>query len=164
MGYPAVLSQFVHSPTSLSLSLSLSPTATPIGPNVITIDTVNSTAVKVQWYFPGDSMRVVSYSIQIQTVGSEEWVEAVTKTAQAVTEATIGGLVPFTRYDVRVVANYADGDSVPSDVYRKSETEGESVLTAEDKPGSPPGGVNVVVVSHTSLLVSWEVRYVLLFV
>lgn len=117
---------------------------------------MNSTAVVVQWYFSGDSSRVVSYTIQIQPVANPNGWTEFSQPGQATTEKTIAGLTPYTRYNVQVVANY-ETDRATSEVFRPSEDAEESIRTPEDKPGSAPVEVKADSLSSLSVFVQWEV-------
>ncbi len=99
---------------------------------------------------------MVSYTVQIQVAGSADGWTNQTQDAKAITESTVGGLTPYTRYDVQVVANY-ETTGATSEVYRASGDVEESVRTAEDEPGTAPEEVKAVVSSASSVFVQWEV-------
>ena len=73
---------------------------------------------------------------------------------QAITQAAVHGLSPFTKYSVRVLAVYADGSVGVSDSSME-------VSTLEAPPTMPPSGLTAAVTEdNTGLNLFWEVRTV----
>ncbi|GFS76334.1 down syndrome cell adhesion molecule-like protein 1, partial [Nephila pilipes] len=63
---------------------------------------------------------------------------------------SINGLIPNTRYSVRISAVNALGESESSNPVE--------VATEEEAPGGPPLAVKVLPLSSTAIKVLWEVR------
>ena len=80
----------------------------------------------------------------------ESWT-SLERSPNAVTSIDVNeGLVPFTRYDVRVSATYINGESTSSDIVE--------VTTLEALPGGPPEEVVTKADSDTNLQILWRVR------
>lgn len=111
--------------------------------------TATSTTVTLGWhYFVVTTNPPSMYAIELQS-GSGGWRIALNQSAMAITNATIRNLSPYTRYGVRVVAVFGEGERVGSEV--------KTVVTDEDRPAGPPNIVESSVINTTTLLVRWEV-------
>ena len=108
-----------------------------------------STAINVGWqYFVVTTNPPLLYAVELQSRSGGWWI-ALNQSAMAITNATITNLSPYTRYGVRVVAVFGEGERVRSEV--------RTVVTDEDKPAGPPTIVESSAINTTTLLVRWEV-------
>ena len=89
-----------------------------------------------------------TFTVELQSRSGGWWI-ALNQSAMAITNATITNLSPYTRYGVRVVAVFGEGERVRSEV--------RTVVTDEDKPAGPPTIVESSAINTTTLLVRWEV-------
>ena len=123
-------------------------TGNRVGPIIFQLK-ATSTAINVGWhYFVVTTNPPSLYAVELQSRSGGWWI-ALNQSAMAITNATITNLSPYTRYGVRVVAVFGEGERVRSEV--------RTVVTDEDKPAGPPTIVESSAINTTTLLVRWEV-------
>jgi hypothetical protein len=93
--------------TGTSSTATVTPLSIPSAP-VNVLASPSTTGILVSWAAPADigGTPITSYKLEYRT-GSDAWT---TVSSTATSPATIGGLVPGTQYDVRVIATNAVGE------------------------------------------------------
>ena len=123
-------------------------TGNRVGPIIFQLK-ATSIAINVGWhYFVVTTNPPSLYAVELQSRSGGWWI-VLNQSAMAITNATITNLSPYTRYGVRVVAVFGEGERVRSEV--------RTVVTDEDKPAGPPTIVESSAINTTTLLVRWEV-------
>uniref|UniRef100_A0A3Q0QSI9 Titin n=1 Tax=Amphilophus citrinellus TaxID=61819 RepID=A0A3Q0QSI9_AMPCI len=147
----------------------------PLSVGKVTLTDVTKTTASLSWEKPDHDggSRIIGYYIEMQPVGSEEWVVAATsKTC----EGTVTGLSAGHEYLFRISTTRLNVSSTPSctKLYIKDankEDSGKYTVTATssigtakeeitvvilDKPGPPTGPVKIEEVSSNYVTLSWE--------
>lgn len=123
----------------------------PVAPIIISVDETASTSLNVQWHFPGSSNSLLNYIVELQLIGQGQgWSAVKTQEASLITVADIQGLMPYTEYNVRIVAVNMEGESTIS--------EAMTARTLPDVPADPPVLATAMAPNSTTLLLAWEVR------
>ena len=145
-------------PIILTTPTNISVTDMPVAPVIISVTALSSTSLNVQWHFPGSSDVLSDYSIEVQESANSDqgWTRAKTQSASVTTVTDVDNLVPFTEYNVRVVAIYSQGAADPTISGAKS------ARTLAEIPSDPPQDIQVLAPNNTALRFSWQVGGVLL--
>lgn len=109
-----------------------------------------SRSVQLKWIAPHDgNSRLIRYTIQYKPSTGIWYSEAKNSTVLAPeTSHVITGLIPSTRYHLRIFAINEVGVGPPSDIVE--------VVTTMESPGGPPRDVQVIAVDPKTLKVSWK--------
>ena len=144
-------------PIISTITTNLSVQDMPVAPVIISVTALSSTSLNVQWHFPGSSDVLSDYSIEFQESAKSDqgWTGAKTQSASVTTVTDIQQLIPFTEYNVRVVAIYSQGAADPTI------SEVRSARTLAEIPSDPPQNVQVRALNNTALRFSWQVGGVL---
>ena len=124
-------------------------------PEVISIEALNGTTIMVRWSYNATVIRPYQYLVRVMVSGSENWTDAVTMLPgqDAITVVMVGSLVPFTWYDVQVVALQNGGTSVGSKVF--------AVMTPTAAPWEAPSGLVATPIISTETMLTWVVSAIL---
>ncbi len=123
----------------------------PVAPIIISVMETSSTSLNIQWHFPGSANSLLKYTIELQLIGQGQgWSVVSTQDASLITVTDVQGLMPYTQYNVRIVAVYMEGESTISEVM--------TARTLPDVPANPPLTVTAMAPNSTTLRLTWEVR------
>uniref|UniRef100_A0AAV2L0U2 Receptor-type tyrosine-protein phosphatase F n=1 Tax=Knipowitschia caucasica TaxID=637954 RepID=A0AAV2L0U2_KNICA len=119
--------------------------ALPVAPVGLMVTETTATSLTLNWD-SGNNDPVLYYVIQYETRGSGRVFQEVEGVAS--TRYSIGGLSPFSEYDLRVLAVNNVGRGPPGATV--------STRTSEQAPSSPPLAVMARMLSTSAMLVQWE--------
>jgi hypothetical protein len=117
-------------------------------PIITSIQNISSSSVDISWSYNGFHNIIQHYRIDRQTSDGSDWTTVMT-VPPTVTNGMVAGLMPYTRYTMRVVVVFNDGrPDVASLPY--------SITTLEDVPSGPPTNVRAESPTTTSISLNWE--------
>ena len=114
---------------------------------------LNSTAIHVSWTYSGVIARLSGYLVQVRMQRTAGWTNRSVVSPYAITMATVASLVPFSWYDVQVVALQNGGTSVGSKVF--------AVMTPTAALWEAPSGLVATPISSSETMITWVVSAIL---
>lgn len=123
----------------------------PRPPSKLALSNIEAFSVVLQFTpgFDGNSS-ITRWTVQAQTARNATWFTVYEISDPDATTITVAGLVPFTVYRLRLVANNVVGASEPSEPSKEFQT-------IQAPPSHPPKNVSVRAMSATELRVRWIV-------
>lgn len=123
----------------------------PDPPSKLALSNIEAFSVVLQFTpgFDGNSS-ITKWSVQAQTARNTSWFVVYEISDPDATTITVTGLVPFTLYKLRLIANNVVGASQPSEPCKEFQT-------IQAPPAHPPKNVTVRAMSATELRVRWIV-------
>lgn len=124
----------------------------PQPPSKLALSNIEAFSVVLQFTpgFDGNSS-ITKWTIEAQTARNSTWFPVYDISDPDATTITVTGLVPFTLYRLRLIANNVVGASIPSEPSKEFQT-------IQAPPSHPPRNVTVRAMSATELRVRWIVR------
>lgn len=121
----------------------------PQPPSKLALSNIEAFSVVLQFTpgFDGNSS-ITKWTVQAQTARNATWFTVYEISDPDATTITVTGLVPFTLYKLRLVANNVVGASQPSEPSKEFQT-------IQAPPSHPPKNVTVRAMSATELRVRW---------
>ncbi|XP_056641389.1 protein sidekick isoform X2 [Diorhabda sublineata] len=121
----------------------------PHPPSKLALSNIEAFSVVLQFTpgFDGNSS-ITKWTVEAQTSRNMTWFTVYEISDPDATTITVTGLVPFTVYKLRLIANNVVGASVPSEATKEFQT-------IQAPPAFPPKNVTVRAMSATELRVRW---------
>ncbi|XP_030753162.1 protein sidekick isoform X1 [Sitophilus oryzae] len=121
----------------------------PHPPSKLALSNIEAFSVVLQFTpgFDGNSS-ITKWTVQAQTARNATWFTVYEISDPDATTITVTGLVPFTLYKLRLIANNVVGASIPSEATKEFQT-------IQAPPAHPPKNVTVRAMSATELRVRW---------
>uniref|UniRef100_A0A3Q1H4I1 Immunoglobulin superfamily, DCC subclass, member 4 n=1 Tax=Anabas testudineus TaxID=64144 RepID=A0A3Q1H4I1_ANATE len=120
----------------------------PLPPSIIQATANSSTSIWLHWEKPRFSnVRIINYTVRCSPAGTTN-ASLVSYRTSSAQDILLGGLKPFTRYELAVQSNGVDV------VGPFSSTVEESTLS--DRPATPPEELQLSALDSSSVLVSWR--------
>ncbi|CAH0555093.1 unnamed protein product [Brassicogethes aeneus] len=121
----------------------------PSPPSKLALSNIEAFSVVLQFTpgFDGNSS-IIKWSVEAQTARNTTWFVVFEKKDPDATTITVAGLVPFTLYKLRLIANNVVGPSGASEPTKEFQT-------IQAPPAHPPKNVTVRAMSATELRVRW---------
>ncbi|KAJ8914572.1 hypothetical protein NQ315_010036 [Exocentrus adspersus] len=121
----------------------------PHPPSKLALSNIEAFSVVLQFTpgFDGNSS-ITKWTVEAQTARNATWFIVYEISDPDATTITVTGLVPFTMYRLRLIANNVVGASVPSEATKEFQT-------IQAPPAHPPKNVTVRAMSATELRVRW---------
>ncbi|XP_076265168.1 sidekick cell adhesion molecule isoform X3 [Rhynchophorus ferrugineus] len=121
----------------------------PHPPSKLALSNIEAFSVVLQFTpgFDGNSS-ITKWTVQAQTARNATWFTVYEISDPDATTITVTGLVPFTNYKLRLIANNVVGASVPSEATKEFQT-------IQAPPAHPPKNVTVRAMSAKELRVRW---------
>ncbi|XP_048522895.1 protein sidekick [Dendroctonus ponderosae] len=121
----------------------------PHPPSKLALSNIEAFSVVLQFTpgFDGNSS-ITKWTVQAQTTRNATWFTVYEISDPDATTITVTGLVPFTLYRLRLIANNVVGSSIPSEATKEFQT-------IQAPPAHPPKNVTVRAMSATELRVRW---------
>ncbi|XP_050310715.1 protein sidekick isoform X2 [Anthonomus grandis grandis] len=121
----------------------------PSPPSKLALSNIEAFSVVLQFTpgFDGNSS-ITKWTVQAQTARNATWFTVSEIVDPDATTITVTGLVPFTMYKLRLIANNVVGSSQPSEATKEFQT-------IQAPPAHPPKNVTVRAMSATELRVRW---------
>ncbi|XP_066157107.1 protein sidekick isoform X3 [Euwallacea fornicatus] len=121
----------------------------PHAPSKLALSNIEAFSVVLQFTpgFDGNSS-ITKWTVQAQTARNSTWFMVYEISDPDATTITVTGLVPFTLYRLRLIANNVVGSSTPSEATKEFQT-------IQAPPAHPPKNVTVRAMSATELRVRW---------
>lgn len=128
----------------------------PHPPSKLALSNIEAFSVVLQFTpgFDGNSS-ITKWTVQAQTTRNATWFTVYEISDPDASTIRVTGLVPFTLYRLRLIANNVVGSSLPSESTKEFQT-------IQAPPAHPPRNVTVRAMSATELRVRWIVSIVLL--
>lgn len=125
----------------------------PHPPSKLALSNIEAFSVVLQFTpgFDGNSS-ITKWTVEAQTARNATWFVVYEISDPDAITITVTGLVPFTIYRLRLIANNVVGPSVPSEATKEFQT-------IQAPPAYPPRNVTVRAMSATELRVRWIVSY-----
>lgn len=129
----------------------------PQPPSKLALSNIEAFSVVLQFTpgFDGNSS-ITKWTMEAQTARNSTWFPVYEISDPDATTITVTGLVPFTLYRLRLIANNVVGSSQPSEPSKEFQT-------IQAPPSHPPRNVTVRAMSATDLRVRWIVSRATLF-
>ncbi|CAG9861808.1 unnamed protein product [Phyllotreta striolata] len=145
----SALSAIGSGPSKIAIIQSGVEPVLPHPPSKLALSNIEAFSVVLQFTpgFDGNSS-ITKWTVEAQTSRNTTWFVAYEITDPDATTITVTGLVPFTVYRLRLVANNVVGASVPSEATKEFQT-------IQAPPAFPPKNVTVRAMSATELRVRW---------
>lgn len=123
----------------------------PHPPSKLALSNIKAFSVVLQFTpgFDGNSS-ITKWMVEAQTARNKSWFTVYEISDPDATTITVGNLVPFTLYTLRLIANNVVGPSQPSEPSKEFQT-------IQAAPSFPPKNVTVRAMSATELRVRWIV-------
>lgn len=123
----------------------------PHPPSKLALSNIEAFSVVLQFTpgFDGNSS-ITKWTVEAQTARNATWFVVYEISDPDATTITVTGLVPFTMYRLRLIANNVVGASMPSESTKEFQT-------IQAPPAHPPKNVTVRAMSATELRVRWIV-------
>jgi protein sidekick len=123
----------------------------PHPPSKLALSNIEAFSVVLQFTpgFDGNSS-ITKWTVEAQTARNASWFQVFEISDPDATTITVTGLVPFTLYKLRLIANNVVGASIPSEASKEFQT-------IQAPPAHPPKNVTVRAMSATELRVRWIV-------
>lgn len=130
----------------------------PQPPSKLALSNIEAFSVVLQFTpgFDGNSS-ITKWTIEAQTARNSTWFPVYEISDPDATTITVAGLVPFTLYRLRLIANNVVGASQPSEPSKEFQT-------IQAPPSHPPRNVTVRAMSATELRVRWIVSTFRIFI
>ncbi|XP_072236348.1 immunoglobulin superfamily DCC subclass member 4 isoform X2 [Leuresthes tenuis] len=120
----------------------------PMPPSSIQATANSSTSIWLRWEKPRFSnVRIINYTVRCSPAGTTN-ASLVSYHTSSAQEILLGGLKPFTRYELAVQSNGVDVAGPYSGTVEQS--------TLSDRPASPPEELQLSALDSSSVLVSWR--------
>ncbi|XP_054588596.1 immunoglobulin superfamily DCC subclass member 4 isoform X1 [Nothobranchius furzeri] len=120
----------------------------PIPPSTIQATSNSSTSIWLRWEKPRFSnIRIINYTVRCSPSGTTN-ASLVTYHTSSALEILLGGLKPFTRYELAVQSNGVDAAGPFSGTVEEP--------TLPDRPSTPPEELQLSTLDPSSVLVSWR--------
>ncbi|XP_064211220.1 protein sidekick isoform X3 [Tribolium castaneum] len=121
----------------------------PHPPNKLALSNIEAFSVVLQFTpgFDGNSS-ITKWTVEAQTARNASWFVVFEISDPDATTITVTGLVPFTVYKLRLIANNVVGASEPSEASKEFQT-------IQAPPAHPPKNVTVRAMSATEVRVRW---------
>ena len=105
-------------------------------------------------FFPGfdGKTSITLWIVLAKEAGSDDYRQIFTISDPHAREIWVQNLQPFTKYQLKVIAENIVGQSAPSEPTREFET-------LQAPPGVPPGNVTVRPLNATAFRISWTVSF-----
>lgn len=118
-------------------------------PSKLALSNIEAFSVVLQFTpgFDGNSS-ITKWTVEAQTARNSTWFTVFQITDPDATTITVTGLIPFTLYRLRLIANNVVGPSPPSEPSKEFQT-------IQAPPSHPPRNVTVRAMSATELRVRW---------
>lgn len=128
----------------------------PEPPTKLALSNIDAFSVVLQFTpgFDGNSS-IIKWTVQAQTTRNTTWYNIYEVSDPDASTITVGGLIPFMQYKLRLIANNVVGASQPSEPTKEFQT-------IQAPPSHPPRNVTVRAMSATELRVRWIVSVLLL--
>lgn len=125
----------------------------PEPPTKLALSNIDAFSVVLQFTpgFDGNSS-IVKWTVQAQTKRNTTWYNIYEVSDPDASTITVGGLIPFMEYKLRLIANNVVGPSDPSEPTKEFQT-------IQAPPSHPPRNVTVRAMSATELRVRWIVSF-----
>lgn len=126
----------------------------PLPPTKLALSNIEAFSVVLQFTpgFDGNSS-ITKWTVEAQTARNATWFIVYEINDPDATTITVTGLVPFTLYKLRLIANNVVGASQPSEATKEFQT-------IQAPPAHPPKNMTVRAMSATELRVRWIVCYI----
>lgn len=126
----------------------------PHPPSKLALSNIEAFSVVLQFTpgFDGNSS-ITKWRVEAQTARNASWFVVFEISDPDATTITVTGLVPFTLYKLRLIANNVVGASDPSESTKEFQT-------IQAPPAHPPRNVTVRAMSATELRVRWIVSII----
>lgn len=123
----------------------------PHPPSKLALSNIEAFSVVLQFTpgFDGNSS-ITKWTVEAQTARNATWFIVYEISDPDATTITVTGLLPFTIYRLRLIANNVVGASTPSEATKEFQT-------IQAPPANPPKNVTVRAMSATELRVRWIV-------
>lgn len=123
----------------------------PHPPSKLALSNIEAFSVVLQFTpgFDGNSS-ITKWTVEAQTARNSTWFVLNEISDPDATTITVTGLIPFTMYRLRLIANNVVGPSEPSEATKEFQT-------IQAPPSHPPKNVTVRAMSATELRVRWIV-------
>lgn len=123
----------------------------PEPPTKLALSNIDAFSVVLQFTpgFDGNSS-IIKWTVQAQTTRNTTWYNIYEVSDPDASTITVGGLIPFMQYKLRLIANNVVGSSQPSEPTKEFQT-------IQAPPSHPPRNVTVRAMSATELRVRWIV-------
>lgn len=123
----------------------------PDPPYRLAITNTQSTSVLLQFTPGADGhARIIRWIIESQKGQNGQWVELTETSETDITSLSVSSLVPYTNYQLRMIAENIAGRSKPSEPTLLFQT-------MQAPPAGPPDDITVRAVNETALHVGWTV-------
>ncbi|XP_024151393.1 immunoglobulin superfamily DCC subclass member 4 isoform X2 [Oryzias melastigma] len=120
----------------------------PLPPSSIQAAVNSSTSILLRWEKPRFSnVRIINYTVRCSPTGTSN-TSLVSYHTSSAQEILIGGLKPFTRYELAVQSNGVDMGGPFSSTVEET--------TLPDRPSTPPEELQLNALNSSSVLVSWR--------
>uniref|UniRef100_A0A3P9MQ39 Immunoglobulin superfamily, DCC subclass, member 4 n=1 Tax=Oryzias latipes TaxID=8090 RepID=A0A3P9MQ39_ORYLA len=120
----------------------------PLPPSSIQAAANSSTSIWLRWEKPRFSnVRIINYTVRCSPTGTSN-TSLVSYHTSSAQEILIGGLKPFTQYELAVQSNGVDVGGPFSSTVEES--------TLPDRPSTPPEELQLNALNSSSVLVSWR--------
>ncbi|XP_063972668.1 protein sidekick isoform X2 [Diachasmimorpha longicaudata] len=121
----------------------------PEPPLKLALSNIDAFSVVLQFTpgFDGNSS-IIAWTVQAQTRRNTTWYNIYEVSDPDASTITVGGLIPFMQYKLRLIANNVVGASKPSEPTKEFQT-------IQAPPSHPPRNVTVRAMSATELRVRW---------
>ncbi|CAD1468247.1 unnamed protein product [Heterotrigona itama] len=121
----------------------------PEPPTKLALSNIDAFSVVLQFTpgFDGNSS-IIKWTVQAQTTRNTTWYNIYEVSDPDASTITVGGLIPFMQYKLRLIANNVVGASQPSEPTKEFQT-------IQAPPSHPPRNVTVRAMSATELRVRW---------
>ncbi|XP_034188407.2 sidekick cell adhesion molecule isoform X3 [Osmia lignaria lignaria] len=121
----------------------------PEPPTKLALSNIDAFSVVLQFTpgFDGNSS-ITKWTVQAQTTRNTTWYNIYEVSDPDASTITVGGLIPFMQYKLRLIANNVVGASQPSEPTKEFQT-------IQAPPSHPPRNVTVRAMSATELRVRW---------
>ncbi|XP_034937975.1 protein sidekick isoform X2 [Chelonus insularis] len=121
----------------------------PEPPSKLALSNIDAFSVVLQFTpgFDGNSS-IIKWTVQAQTKRNTTWYNIYEVSDPDASTVTVGGLIPFMEYKLRLIANNVVGASKPSEPTKEFQT-------IQAPPSHPPMNVTVRAMSATELRVRW---------
>ncbi|KZC09696.1 Protein sidekick [Dufourea novaeangliae] len=121
----------------------------PEPPTKLALSNIDAFSVVLQFTpgFDGNSS-ITKWTVQAQTTRNTTWYNIYEVSDPDASTITVGGLIPFMQYTLRLIANNVVGASQPSEPTKEFQT-------IQAPPSHPPRNVTVRAMSATELRVRW---------
>ncbi|KAK9695167.1 Immunoglobulin I-set domain [Popillia japonica] len=138
-----------HGPPKIAIIQSGVEPVLPHPPSKLALSNIEAFSVVLQFTpgFDGNSS-ITKWTVEAQTARNSTWFTLNEISDPDATTITVTGLVPFTLYRLRLIANNVVGPSEPSEPTKEFQT-------IQAPPSHPPKNVTVRAMSATELRVRW---------